>query len=149
MSCLAWKNYDPAVAATRATTAGAAMTAIDTTNLRNTFTVPPNGRVLVRLQGVLHGATTSPQILLGVMNGAAVVGKQAPKINVANLAATSLMVAEASFVVGGLTPGANLNWDAAFSVETGVASSAIKFGGPNNTTANDAFGGFLFEIWSA
>jgi hypothetical protein len=28
-----------------------------------------------------------------------------------------------------------------------VASTGLKYGGPNNTTANDNFGGFAFEIW--
>ncbi len=38
---------------------------------------------------------------------------------------------------------------AAYGVETLVASTGLKYGGPNNTTANDAFGAFQFEIWEA
>jgi hypothetical protein len=148
MACLARKLYDPAVAVTKATNAALAMTALDTTNLRNTFVVPANGLVLVRMQCAIHGATTSPQILLGVMNGASVVGRQAPKQNVANIAATSLIVAEAAFIVG-LTPGATVSLDAAYGVETAVAATGIKYGGPNDTTVNNAFGGFLFEVWKA
>jgi hypothetical protein len=34
-------------------------------------------------------------------------------------------------------------------VETVVASTGLKYGGPNNTTTNDAFGGFAFEVWAA
>src|SRR6185503_6677803 len=37
---------------------------------------------------------------------------------------------------------------AAYAVQKVVASTAIKYGGPNNATSNDAFGGFVFEIWS-
>jgi hypothetical protein len=124
------------------------MTAIDTTNLRSTFTVPASGRVLVRLQGTLHGATTFPQILLGVLEGATVRGRVAPAgmINGTALATTFLTV-EGQFMVTGLTPGASLTWDAAYGVETLVASTGLKYGGPNNTTANDAFGAFLFEVW--
>lgn len=52
MALLASKQYDPAAAASIVTTAAAVMTALDTTNLRNTFTVPANGRVLVRQRPV-------------------------------------------------------------------------------------------------
>lgn len=149
MALLAAKVYDPAVAVTKSTAAALAMTALDTTNLRVAFTVPASGNVLVRLRGVIHGTSTSPQVLLGVMNGSTVVARQAAALNMANAAATSLVVAEAVFPVTGLTPSASLTWDAAYGVETLVAATAIKYGGPNNTTANDAFGAFVFEVWTA
>jgi hypothetical protein len=63
------------VAVSAATTSTLAMTALDTTNLRLTFGVPVTGKVLVRLQGTLHGATTYPQILLGVLEGSTVKGR--------------------------------------------------------------------------
>ena len=149
MALLAATLYDPATAVTKATTAAAAMTAFDTTNLRLTFTAPANGRVLVRLAGTIHGATTTPALLFGVMSGATVVARFSPVVMWAGAqAATSFVGVEATFPVTGLTAGASLTWDAAFGVETGIASSAIKYGGPNNTTANDAFGGFAFEVWS-
>jgi hypothetical protein len=149
MGLLASATYDPAVAVSKATIAALAMTALDTTNLRLAFTVPSTGRVLVRLQGTLHGATTFPQILLGVLEGATVRGRVAPAglVN-GNLAATTFLTVEAQFPVSGLTPAANLTWDAAYGVETLVASTGLKYGGPNNTTANDAFGAFIFEIWN-
>jgi len=150
MALLAGTLYDPAVAVSKATTAALAMTAIDTTNLRLTFTAPMSGRVLVRLMGTLHGATTFPQIQLGVLEGATVKGRVAPAglVN-GNLAATTFLTVEALFVVTGLTPAASLTWDAAYGVETVVASTGLKYGGPNNTSANDAFGGFAFEVWAA
>ena len=43
MTCLVYKNYDPTTAVSIATTAARAMSAIDTTNLRNTFTAPAVG----------------------------------------------------------------------------------------------------------
>ncbi len=148
MSLLGAKLYDPAAAVSKATTAALAMTALDTTNLRINFTVPANGAVLVRLQGTLHGATTFPQILLGVLEGSTVKGRVAPAgLPNGNLAATTFLTVEGVFVVPGLTPAASLTWDAAYGVETLVASTGLKYGGPNNTTANDAFGAFLFEIW--
>lgn len=150
MALLAGTLYDPAVAVSKATTAAMAMTALDTTNLRLTFTAPASGRVLVRLQGTLHGATTYPQIQLGVLEGSTVKGRVTPAgLMNGNLAATSFLTVEALFVVTGLTAGASLTWDAAYGVETVVASTGLKYGGPNNTSANDAFGGFAFEVWAA
>lgn len=149
MALLAAKTYDPAVAVTKATTAALAMTALDTTNLRLSFTVPANGSVLVRLQGVLHGATTFPQILLGVLEGATVRGRVAPVGGLTGTAlATTFLPVEALFVVTGLTPAASLTWDAAYGVETLVAATGIKYGGPNDATANNAFGAFIFECWT-
>lgn len=150
MSLLASANYDPAAAVTKNTTAALAMTALDTTNLRLAFTAPPTGKVLVRLRGVLHGATTFPQILLGVLSGASVVHRQAPQVTLSGTAlATTFAVAEAVFTIGTLTPGGSYTWDAAYGVETLVASTGLKYGGPDNTTANDAFGAFIFEVWEA
>lgn len=149
MPLLGAKLYDPTTSVSKSTAAALAMTAIDTTNLRIGFTVPSSGNVLVRLQGTLHGATTFPQILLGVLEGATVRGRLAPAglLN-GNLAATTFLTVEAMFVVTGLTPAASLTWDAAYGVETAVASTGLKYGGPNNTTAGDAFGAFIFEVWS-
>ena len=149
MSLLGAALYDPATAVSKSTASLLAMTALDTTNLRLSFTAPANGAVLVRLQGTLHGATTFPQILLGVLEGSTVKGRVAPAgLPNGNLAATTFLTVEGVFVVPNLTPGANLTWDAAYGVETLVASTGLKYGGPNNATANDAFGAFLFEIWS-
>lgn len=140
--------YDPAVAVSKVTTAALAMTALDTTNLRLLFTVPASGKARVKLGAVIHGATTFPSILLGVMSGATVVGRVAPIQVLGNTAvATALVTVIADFVVTGLTPGTATTWDAAYGVETLVAATGLKYGGPNNATANDAFGGFLFEIW--
>jgi hypothetical protein len=146
MACLAAKAYDPAVSVSKATSALLAMTALDTVNLRLSVTVPANGRVLVRLKGVLHGATTVPQILLGVLEGSTVRARAAPDVSGGNLAATTLVAVEALIPITGLTPGA-VNWDAAYGVETIVASTGLKYGGPNDTTANNAFGAFIFEAW--
>lgn len=145
---LAGTLYDPAVAVTKSTAAALAMTVLDTTNLRLSFTVPASGKVMVRLNGTVHGATTFPSILLGVMEGATVRGRHSPNGALKNTAvATAMVTHESVFLVSGLTPAANLTWDAAYGVETLVASTGIKYGGPNNATANDAFGGFGFEVW--
>lgn len=150
MGCIAAASYDPAVSVSKSTAAVLAMTALDTVNLRLAFTVPSTGKVLVRLTGVLHGATTIPQILLGILQGATVVARKAPMTGGGGaIAATTAVQVEAIFVVTGLTPAAALTWDAAYGVETLVAATGLKYGGPNNAVANDAFGAFGFEIWAA
>jgi hypothetical protein len=63
--------------------------------------------------------------------------------------ATAQLALLGEAVVTGLTGGSSYTWDAAYAVQTAVASTAVKYGGPNNTTTNDAFGGFLYEIWAA
>jgi hypothetical protein len=149
MGLLAGKAYDPATAVTKATTGAAALAALDTTNLRLTFTAPANGSVMVRLQGTLHGAATFPQILLGVLEGSTVRGRVAPAgFPNGNLAATTFLTVEGLFLVTGLTPGNSYTFDAAYGVETGVASTGLKYGGPNDTTVNNAWGAFLYEIWT-
>lgn len=150
MALLAGTLYDPAGSVSKSTASLLAMTALDTTNLRLTFTVPITGKVLVRLAGTLHGATTFPQIQLGVLEGATVKGRVTPAgMANGNLAATTFLKVEALFPVTGLSPAASLTWDAAYGVETVVASTGLKFGGPNNATGDDSFGGFVYEIWSA
>jgi hypothetical protein len=146
MALIAALNYDPAVAVTKSGAALQAMTAMDTVNLRLTFT-PTKATVFVRLSGTLHGATTLPQVLMGIMSGATVVGKSAPMTGGGGtVAATSLVRAESTFAVP-VTPGVAVTWDAAWSVETLVAATGIKYGGPNDATANNAFGGFGFEVY--
>lgn len=147
---LASKLYDPAAAVTKSTAALLAMTALDTTNLRlSGWAVPANGSVMVRLNGTIHGATTYPQILLGVLEGSTLRGRVSPRAVVGGVAAiTTRQDVEALFVVSGLTPGATPAWDAAYAVESLVASTGLKYGGPNDTTADNAFGGFAFELYS-
>ncbi len=148
MACLGAKAYDPAAAVTKATSALLAMTAVDTTNLRISFTAPASGRVLVRLCCTVHGATTFPAILLGILEGSTVIKRMAPIGGLKSTAvATAMVTQEATFVIEGLS-GAKV-WDAAYGVETVIAATGIKYGGPNNTTANDAFGAFIFEVWEA
>lgn len=149
MALLAAVAYDPSTAVIKSTTTAIAMTAIDTSNARVTFTAPANGAVLVRLLGTTHGATTSPQILLGVLDGATVRGRSSGiSIRQNNSAATTPITKEANFLVTGLTPSTSYTWDAAYGVESGVASG-LKYGGPNDAVGNDAFGALVFEVWEA
>jgi hypothetical protein len=143
--------YDPATAVTHATEAASAMTALDTSDLRHVFNAPASGKVLVRLRGVLHGSTTWPQVMLGVLAGSSVVCRDfvLGAIPSTTGPGSSRLAGESLAVVTGLTPGQAYTWDAAMGVETGVAGTGLKYGGPDNATANDAFGGFLYEIWEA
>jgi hypothetical protein len=150
MGVLAAINYDPASAVTLATTAALAMTAMDTTNLRATFTVPASGAVTVRVAVPVHGATTFPTILLGVMQGSTIICRASPIGGLKTTAvATAMVMQEIVMTIRGLTPAAELTWDAAYGVETLVAATGIKYGGPNDTTTNNAFGAAIFEIWEA
>lgn len=154
MNLLAGTYYDPAGAANAVTTGLLAMTALDTTNLSLTFTAPPSGRVRVVIAGgCIHGATTFPQILVGCLESSpsagTVRGRQAPQgggFNGTALATTQLPV-RVDYIQIGLTPGQAYTWRAAYSVEILLAATGWKYGGPNNTTTNDAFGGISFEIW--
>lgn len=142
------KMYDPAGAVTLSTASLLAMTAMDTTNLRLTFTAPASGNVLVRMRGPVHGATTFPQILFGVLDGATVRGRTCPMGGLKTTAvATAQLAREGQCIITGLTPNNSYTFDAAYAVQVAIASTGIKYGGPNDTTTNNAFGGFLFEIW--
>lgn len=145
MGLLAATHYDPAASVSKSTAALLAMTAMDTVNLRLTFT-PTKTKVFVRLCGTLHGAATLPQINLGVISGATIKGRASPMNGGGNMAATTQVRAESTFTVS-VVAGTPETWDAAYSVETLVAASGLKYGGPNDTTANNSFGGFSFEVY--
>lgn len=150
MGLLAGVNYDPSTAVAKATSALLAMTALDTTNLRLNFTVPANGSVMVRMRCAVSGASTEPVILLGILQSSTVIARQTPLGAIRGTAATTThTVQEALFTVDGLTPGASLTWDAAYAVQVLFAGTNIEYGGPDNSTANNAWGGFQFEIYSA
>ena len=147
MNLLKAALYDPSVAATKATSSLLAMTALDTTNLRLAIIVPAHGMVRFVLRCALEGATTFPQVLLGVMNGATVIGRVTPLVTINGTAlATTRLALWADLTVTGLAPGA-MNVDAAYGVEILLAATNIKYGGPNNATTDDAWGAFVFEAW--
>lgn len=148
MNLLGAKLYDPAVAVSKSTASLLAMTAFDTTNLRVAVTVPAHGMVYVRIMGgAVTGATTVPTLFLGVMNGSTVLARITPQDFPGTMnAATQSCPLYAECVITGLTPGA-MNLDLAYGVEVVVASTNIKYGGPNDTTTNNAWGGISFQVW--
>ena len=143
--------YDPATVTQLSTASLLAMTAMDTTNLRITFTAGSSGNVQVRIRCTVAGGTSWPGILLGVLQSSTVIGRQNPISGFpsSGTATTVGMTLEASFGVTGLTPGNQYTWDAAYAVQTAVASSNINYGGPNDASGADAWGGIAFEIYDA
>lgn len=148
MSLLASAAYDPAVAVSKALSARLAMTALDTANLRVTFTAPANGIVMVRLKGQTAAVTTSPRIHLGVLDGATLRGRATPEGGFSTNSATTSLGVDTKYLVTGLTPGNSYTWDAAYGVDVLVASAVLRYGGPNDAAGADAFGAFVFEVWS-
>ncbi len=148
MKLLAGKNYDfLTTRVVKATSSLLAMTAFDTSNLRLTFTAPSNGVVLVRMQTTLGGAATGAQVLLGVLDGATVKARQTPITFHIPSSGSGTSAASANFLVGGLTGGQSYTWDAAYGVEFAVAGTQFAYGGLDDTTGGNQFGGFRYEIY--
>lgn len=147
MSLLAAKLYDPAAAVSKSTASLLGLTAFDTTNLRLSFAAPSSGNALVLIRCCMVGATTEAQVLLGVLSGSSIVGRMTPAQVIGGTAvATTHITLETTFEVTGLS--GSLVWDAAYAVQVVLASTNIKYGGPNDTTVNNAFGGFRFAVYS-
>lgn len=147
MLLLGAKNYDPGTAVSKSTATATAMTAIDTTNLRLAVTIPASGIIRVRMGCPMKGATGLPSILFGVLNGSTVVGRVCPIGTTQTTGGVSPQIAYiADFMVTGLTPGA-MNLDAAYAVQLAIASTSLQYGGPDNTSGPNAWGGFIFEIY--
>jgi hypothetical protein len=155
MACLANASWDNtgAAATTKSCSTLIALTAIDTTNLRCTFTVPASGKVYVRMGAHMSGGSATPffaGILLGILEGSTVIARQTPMYGTGTVgAATTFCKCEAGFVVSGLTPGASKTWDMAYGVEVTATGCVLKIGGPNNTTTNDAAGAAFMDVWDA
>ncbi len=147
MKLLAGKLYDPTSSATGTLSSLKAITAMDTTNARLTFTAPSNGSVLVIVRTVWSGATTSPQFLLGVLDGATVKARMSPVQNQLPAVSSGQIHCHAAMVITGLAGGTSYTWDAAYGVEILFAGTVIKWGGADDTTANTSFGGLAFEIY--
>ncbi len=148
MALLAGTLYDPGTAVSKATTSATVMTAFDTTNLRLTFTAPANGAVLLRVAAGNFGAASSPRVFLGVLDGATVKARMHGINGLGtSVQAASINMNEVVCVVSGLTPAGSYTWDAAYAVEATQASTNLKYGGPDNASGANAWGGAAFEIW--
>lgn len=153
MNVLGAIMYDPGSAVTKATSSNLAMTAFDTTNLRLTVTVPAHGFLRFKIACAHYGpgggaAGKLASIFLGVLTSAGAIVFRAVPFSTPNTAdavskSTGVFV---DVVVGGLSAGST-SFDAAYAVQILQASAAIKYGGPDDATGNDAWGGFSFEIY--
>ena len=146
MNLLSTRNYDPDPAVTASTASRIAMTAIDTTNLRNIFTIPSHGMIFVRMEVAVAGGASIPSVMLGVMVGGTVVGRLLARVH--SNGTTAKLVAEFTVSSGLGTIGTSCQLDAAYGVEVEVGSSALKWGGPNDTTSDNAWGGFQFSVFN-
>jgi hypothetical protein len=154
-NCLAAKLYDPASIATTASLASLlAMTAVDTTNLRVTFNTPASGpgssKVLVRCRAVAHGSTSIAMGQIGILDGSTVKLRM-PAIGISQigaLLATDFQPWDGAGLVS-VSPNTTYNWDLAYGVESVAAATALKWGGPNDTTADNASGAAIIEVWRA
>lgn len=147
-------GYDPAAAVSKPMTSLTSLgssSAFDTTNARITFTAPASGNVFWRIRVPYTGASgTFPQPVLGILESSTVVARQLPiRGTPATTLASSDYMQDASGVVTGVSAGSH-SWDAAYGVQVvSGASGALKYGGPNNTSGNNAWGQLVFELWAA
>lgn len=144
-------NYDPATAVSKTAASLIAMTAFDTTNLRATFTVPASGAVTARLKVCAwNSGGNPPTFLLGILEGTTIIVRVSPSGgNVGVIATTLYTTQEMTATIRGLNPGDIKFWDAAYSTENVPGSDAIRYGGPDNAVASDAYGAFTYEVWEA
>ena len=153
MNLLAGLLYDPSVAVGKATNALLAMTAIDTSNCRLTFTAPRHGQVLVRLVVPLEIANggAHPWVMLGVLDGSTIRGRVLASIGALNNSSTvaDSLILSASFIVSGLPSEGIVSLDAAYGIEIVSTSAAtmLKFGGPDDAIEHTAWGGISFEVY--
>lgn len=104
-------------------------------------TSPQQVEVLKKLTDELRGIGKKVQAL-----GSPVITGSS-RTTIKNTSENPVPVEIVGDAAAGLTAGASLTWDAAYAVETVVAATGWKYGGPNDTTVNNAFGGLQFEIW--
>ena len=149
MACLGAINYDPTTAVTKSLASATVLTAFDTTNLRITFTAPASGLVQVRIKAVcISGGVTFPSILLGVLEGSTVVFRASPIGGTLGVYAATLYAPQEVLGVVAVSGGSH-SFDAAYASESATGTTAIKYGGPNNATTQDAWGALQFEVWEA
>lgn len=150
MGLLKATNYDPATVVSKPVNVALAMTALDTTNLRLTFTAPDSGNVLVRLAGNMMGQYATGGLLFGVLEGSTVRARVLPSGagNWYTSNGNGYVKMEATFTITGLTPQTSYTWDAAYGVEA-PSSNTFAYGGPNDAVSNSAYGAFTFEVWVA
>lgn len=148
--------YDPAGAVQRGG-APVAMTVFDALNASIDINAPASGKIrtclsawvsFTNLLGYFNGH-------LGVMDigGAQNVLRQRLAVGSRRHADSSSQSTpfgerlEAGGIISGLTPGSYYGLAMAFGVENSGFSNGFSYGGPNDATANNAYGALIFEVW--
>lgn len=148
MSLLGAVYYNPTTRVGVQPLAVTGLTAIDTSNLRISFTAPATGRVMVRMQAAIVRADTgyAPNQFVGVLRGSTNLGVTLPFVSGDQFlsGSTLLRTWTAAMPVTGLTAGSAQTWDAAIQCTVANGSGGIFYGGGN--TASQV-GGFAFEIY--
>lgn len=143
---LASAAYDPGTAVSFSTSTTSSLAAIDTTNLRVTFTAPGSGNVCVRARATTSGAATYPTILLGVLEGSTSMARSATMGTPFAAGATYSLAQEMYVPVTGLGAGSH-TWDLSYATQVAVSGSHIIAGGPNDATGADAWGAITFDVF--
>ena len=132
-SLLGSAYYEPGSVATYTTTS-TTFAAIDTTNLRVTFTAPASGNVIIKFGAWING--TQPD--LGVLEGSTV--------RALSLCGTLASQQAGTKKITGLTPGVSYTYDLAFASTTGGVTTTVKAGGALTSAAG--YGPAFIEIWA-
>lgn len=133
-------QYAPASPSTytcHATTLGA----LDTTNLRLTFTIPASGTVVVKMWGfVINASTTGLHTYAGILASSTPIGYL---MGVDGGVAASSHSFAVEQLITGLTPG-SATWDAASATQGSATFEAC-----GSTSAGASAGPFKMEVWTA
>lgn len=143
---LAIKSYKPAANTTISTTS-TTLTALDTTNLAVTFTVPASGNVICKLNCYADISTNAQFYTWGLLDGSAAL--------VSGVAIGPVRIADGgphcgSMYISGLTPGASVTFRWAHAVTGGATGRVIIGPGVTSTTwTSSMFMPALMEVWTA
>lgn len=129
-------------------TASSTIAAIDTTNLRVSFTVPASGQVVLSLAAMVSIDSTQTVLSWGVLSGASAVTASFASVGFRNVTAGQFQyrVTHRALITG-LTAGASAVWDFAHFRSFGTGTVKTCRGG-SPTTAGDP-GPATMEVWSA
>lgn len=137
-------TYDPGTIVEKSLASIVAMTAFDTTNARITFTAPASGKVQAKGACLAYNtAAGRSAIYLGVLDGATVRLRQMALDHMTFETFTGKATMDG--IIDGLTPGSSYTFDLAYGCEQ--TGGALRYGGPNNTSGDDAAGALTFEVW--
>lgn len=124
------------------TSTSAAMVDVDATNLIVTFTAPPSGKVLVRLES-LSDAPNTGSMHWGLRDGSGLVsGSVTQYVGYATAVNDNLDRRHVTIPVTGLTSGTSytVRWAARVTSGTGTLY--------NGSDATNAFGTMIMEVWA-